>query len=170
MQHWQGMFQKWNHLRPRTKSKMANTSTLKFLYKCCYFEINLKLHGLNWRNLYFSIRTSQFTSSMGSKYQASGEARKVVYENLYSKDFSKNGKDAFSLRLTLVDGKPKIGFSRFWHNFKDNEWYSFRDHLFLFTKRLGGLTGVLPNWCYRHCTTEPLRYADFLFLRVAKYI
>lgn len=67
---------------------------------------------------------------MGSKYQASGEARKVQYENLYSKDFSKNGKDAFSLRLTLVDGKPKIGFSRFWHNFKDNEWYPSRDHFF----------------------------------------
>ncbi|KAF0138720.1 MAG: hypothetical protein FD122_3722 [Stygiobacter sp.] len=67
---------------------------------------------------------------MASQRNASGEVRKVHFDNIYSKEFSSNGKEAYMLRVTLMDGKPKVGFSRFWHNFKDNQWYPTKDHFF----------------------------------------
>ena len=67
---------------------------------------------------------------MASQRAATGEVRKVHYDNIYSKEFSNNGKEAFMVRVTLMDGKPKVGFSRFWHNFKDDQWYPTKDHFF----------------------------------------
>ena len=45
-------------------------------------------------------------------------------------EFAKNVKDSFQIRVTLFDGTPKIGFSRFWHNFQDGEWYPSKEHFF----------------------------------------
>ena len=67
---------------------------------------------------------------MASQRNATGEVRKVHYDNIYSKEFANNGKEAYQLRVTLMDGKPKVGFSRFWHNFKDDHWYPTKDHFF----------------------------------------
>ncbi len=52
------------------------------------------------------------------------------YDNIYSKEFANNGKEAYQLRVTLMDGTPKLGFSRFWPNFKDDTWYPTKDHFF----------------------------------------
>ena len=82
---------------------------------------------------------------MAGKYHATGEARAVQYENIYSKEFSNNGRDSFSLRVTLIDGKPKIGLSRFWHNFKDNEWYPSKDHFFFPTNVWEDLIEFFPT-------------------------
>ena len=82
---------------------------------------------------------------MAGKYQASGEAPKVHYENIYSKEFASNGKEAFLLRVTLINGKPKIGLSRFWHNFKDNEWYPSKDHFFVPVNVWENLVEFLPT-------------------------
>ena len=67
---------------------------------------------------------------MASQRNSTGEVRKVQYDNIYSKEFANNGKEAYQLRVTLMDGKPKVGFSRFWHNFKDDHWYPTKDHFF----------------------------------------
>ena len=82
---------------------------------------------------------------MAAKYQASGEASKVHYENIYSKEFASNGKEAFLLRVTLINGKPKIGLSRFWHNFKDNEWYPAKEHFFVPVDVWENLVEFLPT-------------------------
>ena len=68
---------------------------------------------------------------MASQRPATGEVRKVHYDNIYSKEFSNNGKEAFMVRVTLMDEKAKVGFSRFWHNFKDDQCYPTKDHFFL---------------------------------------
>ena len=82
---------------------------------------------------------------MAGKYQAPGEARKAHYENIYSKEISSNGKEAFLLRVTLINGRPKIGLSRFWHNFKDNEWYPSKDHFFVPLDVWESLVEILPT-------------------------
>jgi len=82
---------------------------------------------------------------MTGNYQASGAAPKVQYDNIYSKEFASNGKEAFLLRVTLMNGRPKIGFSRFWHNFKDNEWYPSKDHFFVSLDVWENLVEFLPT-------------------------
>ena len=67
---------------------------------------------------------------MESNAKATGEAHKKNYENIFMREFSKNARDSFQVRVTLFDGTPKIGFSRFWHNFQDGEWYPSKDHFF----------------------------------------
>ena len=67
---------------------------------------------------------------MDSNSNATGEAHKKHYENIFMREFAKNGRDSFQVRVTLFDGTPKIGFSRFWHNFQDGEWYPSKDHFF----------------------------------------
>ena len=86
---------------------------------------------------------------MTGKNQATGEALNVQYENIYSKEISSNGKEAFLLRVTLMNGRPKIGFSRFWHNFKDKQWYPSKDHFFVPLDVWECLMDVIPN-----CATE----------------
>ena len=67
---------------------------------------------------------------MDAKPKATGEALKKHFENIYMREFSKNVRDSFQVRVTLFDGTPKIGFSRFWHNFQDGEWYPSKEHFF----------------------------------------
>ncbi|KAF0138604.1 MAG: hypothetical protein FD122_3756 [Stygiobacter sp.] len=67
---------------------------------------------------------------MAVNSNTTGEARKKQYENIYMQEFFKNARDSFQVRVTLIDGTPKIGFSRFWRNFKDGEWYPSKDHFF----------------------------------------
>ena len=67
---------------------------------------------------------------MDSTANATGEAHKMHYENIFMREFAKNNRDSFQVRVTLFDGTPKIGFSRFWHNFQDGEWYPSKDHFF----------------------------------------
>jgi len=67
---------------------------------------------------------------MESNRKATGEAHKKNYENIFMREFAKNARDSFQVRVTLFDGTPKIGFSRFWHNFQDGEWYPSKDHFF----------------------------------------
>ncbi len=67
---------------------------------------------------------------MESNAKATGEVLKKNYENIFMREFSKNARDSFQVRVTLFDGTPKIGFSRFWHNFQDGEWYPSKDHFF----------------------------------------
>ncbi len=67
---------------------------------------------------------------MESNAKATGEAHKKHYENIFMREFAKNDRDSFQVRVTLFDGTPKIGFSRFWHNFQDGEWYPSKDHFF----------------------------------------
>ena len=82
---------------------------------------------------------------MAGKNQATGEALNVQYENIYSKEISSNGKEAFLLRVTLMNGRPKIGFSRFWHNFKDKQWYPSKDHFFVPLDVWESLVQILPT-------------------------
>ncbi len=70
----------------------------------------------------------QILTSMDSNANATGEAHKKHYENIFMREFAKNGRDSFQVRVTLFDGTPKIGFSRFWHNFQDGDWYPSKDH------------------------------------------
>ena len=72
----------------------------------------------------------QSQKSMAGKNHATGEAPKKQYENVFMREFAKNGRDSFQVRVTLFDGTPKIGFSRFWNNFQDDEWYPSKDHFF----------------------------------------
>ncbi len=67
---------------------------------------------------------------MDAKPKATGEALKKHFENIYMREFAKNVRDSFQVRVTLFDGTPKIGFSRFWHNFQDGEWYPWKEHFF----------------------------------------
>ena len=48
---------------------------------------------------------------MASQRPATGYVSKVHYDNIYSKEFSNNGKEAFMVRVILMDGKPKVRFS-----------------------------------------------------------
>ena len=82
---------------------------------------------------------------MAGKFQAPGEVRNAHYENIFSKEISSNGKEAFLLRVTLINGRPKIGLSRFWHNFKDNEWYPSKDHFFVPLDVWESLVQILPT-------------------------
>ena len=67
---------------------------------------------------------------MEAKQKATGEAANKHFENIYMREFAKNVRDSFQVRVTLFDGTPKIGFSRFWHNFQDGEWYPSKEHFF----------------------------------------
>ena len=67
---------------------------------------------------------------MEANAKATGEALKKHFENIYMREFAKNARDSFQVRVTLFDGTPKIGFSRFWHNFQDGEWYPSKEHFF----------------------------------------
>ncbi len=96
-------------------------------------------------DLYLLFASSKI-KSMAGKYQTSRETPKVQYENIYSNEFASNGKEAFLLRVTLMNGRAKIGFSRFWHNFKDNEWYyPSKDHFFVPLAVWENLVKFLPN-------------------------
>ncbi len=67
---------------------------------------------------------------MEAKRKEPEEAPNNHFENTYMREFVKTGIDSFQVRVTLFDGTPKIGFSRFWHNFQDGEWYPSKDHFF----------------------------------------
>ena len=67
---------------------------------------------------------------MYAKRKETGGAPKNHFENIYMREFVKTGRDSFQVRVTLFDGTPKIRFSRFWHNFQDEEWYPSKDHFF----------------------------------------
>ncbi len=67
---------------------------------------------------------------MDAKPKATGEAANKHFENIYMQEFAKNVRDSFQVRVTHFDGTPKIGFSRFWHNFQDGEWYPSKEHFF----------------------------------------
>ena len=67
---------------------------------------------------------------MEANAKATGEALKKHFENIYMRECAKNARDSFQVRVTLFDGTPKIGFSRFWHNFQDGEWYASKEHFF----------------------------------------
>ncbi len=67
---------------------------------------------------------------MDSNANATGEAHKKHYENVFIREFAKIGRESLQVGVTLFDGTPKIGFSRFWHNFQDGESYPSKDHFF----------------------------------------
>ncbi len=123
---------------------------------------------------------------MDTKPSATGEAPKKNFENIYMREFVKTGRDSFQVRVTLFDGTPKIGFSRFWHNFQDGEWYPSKEHFFFkpeFWEKLVekisvyaadieqlGLSGMLLDYGYFTSFIIKLSFLySFLFLNCYRF-
>ena len=65
------------------------------------------------------------------------------FENLLSCHFHGEGGNSFRVQVTLIDGKPYIGFSKYFQSRKDMQWYPGRAPFFM---PLAAWKGLIPRF------------------------
>ncbi len=79
---------------------------------------------------------------MASSNVNAGEAYSK-FENLLSCHFHGERGNSFRVQVTMIDGKPYIGFSKYFQSSKDMQWYPGRAPFFM---PLAAWKGLIPRF------------------------
>ena len=67
---------------------------------------------------------------MSNQVTGTGEAQNQEFVTIFSREIFNNGRDAFFLKVLLVNGQPQINILKKYYNFKCRQWLPGKGSLF----------------------------------------